>query len=63
MNKQRGNALLGLIPITFIVVAAVGWILNIMNIAASTGDPVTGMFVLRCVGIFLAPLGAVLGYV
>jgi hypothetical protein len=45
-----------------LVAAIVGWLLNIMVIIQSVDMSITGMFVLRCVGIFVAPLGAILGY-
>ena len=44
------------------VAAVVGWIMNIVAIAGSSFDVLSGMLVLRIVGIFVAPLGAVLGY-
>jgi hypothetical protein len=52
--------------IIFFAVVAVagigGWIANIVKLASMTFDPVTGMLVLRAIGVFLAPLGAILGY-
>lgn len=39
-----------------------GWVWNIVKLAHMGFDPLTGMAVLRIVGIFLAPLGAILGY-
>lgn len=45
-----------------LVAAAVGYVMNIISIVHSINDPYTPMFVVRCVGIFFAPLGAVLGY-
>jgi len=44
-----------------IIFGAVGWIMNIVAVAQS--DVVTGMVILRVVGIFMAPLGAVLGWI
>lgn len=54
-------------PVTttiFIVwaIALVGWILNIITIAQSSFDVISSMLVLRIAGIFVAPLGAVLGF-
>jgi hypothetical protein len=46
----------------FWVAAVVGWILNIVAIAGSSFDVLSGMLILRVIGIFVAPLGAVLGY-
>ena len=42
--------------------AIIGWILNIVAIAKST-EIINAMFILRCIGVILAPIGAVLGYV
>jgi hypothetical protein len=44
--------------------AVTGWVLNIVKLAgaAEAGGP-TVLLVLRTVGIFLAPIGVVLGYV
>lgn len=46
-----------------IIAIAYGWIANIVTIAHSNFSEITGMLVLRVVGIFVAPLGVVLGYV
>jgi hypothetical protein len=40
----------------------VGWVLNIITVVSMVSEPITKMFILRAVGIFAAPLGAVLGY-
>lgn len=39
----------------------VGWIANIVKLVGSNFDPITGLVVARIIGIFVAPLGAVLG--
>jgi hypothetical protein len=39
-----------------------GWIWNIVKIVTTFGDVLTGMFIARCIGVFVAPLGAVLGF-
>lgn len=39
----------------------VGWIANIVAIAQS--DYINGMVLVRIAGIFLAPLGAILGWI
>jgi hypothetical protein len=46
-----------------IVAGIAGWILNIVKLVELFGGPVTGKLVLRAVGIFAFPLGAVLGFV
>lgn len=51
---------LGLI---FLYVAmTVGWIMNIVTIWNSMDNEVTAKFIIRVVGIFVFPIGAVLGY-
>ncbi len=47
----------------FLVLFIGGWILNIITIANSSFDSITGMLILRVAGIFLAPLGAILGWI
>lgn len=44
------------------IAAIVGWVLNIVAVVHAVALPITGMFLLRCVGIFAAPLGSILGY-
>lgn len=40
-----------------------GWCMNIWAIFDSVGGgALTTMFVARCIGVFVAPLGALLGY-
>ena len=41
---------------------AVGWVWNIVKIIGTGFDVFTGMLIARCIGVFIAPLGAVLGY-
>ena len=46
------------------VVVLVGWVLNIISLInlAITGSPITLLVLLKIVGIFIPPLGALLGY-
>lgn len=56
----------GLIAALLIIVVwlagVVGWVMNIVAIATGTFDPVTPMMVLRLIGVFMLPLGGVLGW-
>ena len=45
------------------VAAMTGWVLNIISIFGGTFDPLTGVMILRVVGIFVAPLGAIMGWI
>jgi hypothetical protein len=57
----------GIIPWLLILVVAIlgfaGWAMNIMTIAGSSFNDLTGLLILRVVGIFIAPMGAVLGWI
>ena len=50
----------GSVLVVFVGVGIVGWVNNI--IALAHAETLTGFVVLRVVGIFIAPLGAVLGW-
>jgi len=45
-----------------IAVGAVGWVRNIVKIVGSDFAEITGMLVMRIVGVFIAPLGSILGF-
>jgi hypothetical protein len=60
--KQQGFTALELLVVIFWIVAIAGWVMNIVSIAGSNFNDITGLLVLRVVGIFVSPLGAVLGY-
>lgn len=52
-----------IISLVALVVAAIyGWINNIVIIYNTVSDPITGEFVLRCLGVAIAPLGAIMGW-
>jgi hypothetical protein len=52
-----------LIALAMVWLAAIGgWIANIVKIFAAAGDAITGWFIFRCIGVVVAPLGAILGY-
>ena len=62
-HSQKGSSdVFGLVGLVIIAAMVIGWVMNIIEIVQTVADPITGMFVLRCVGIVVAPLGAVLGY-
>ena len=45
----------------FVTPAVIGWVLNIVEIAKS--ESITGFVLVRCLGVVMAPLGAILGWV
>jgi hypothetical protein len=52
---------LSLFAIAVWIAAIVGWIANIVVLYGASFDPLTGPVILRIVGIFVAPLGSILG--
>jgi hypothetical protein len=49
--------------LAFIVVIIGGWVMNLVEIVNYDFASITGMIILRIAGIFIAPLGAVLGWI
>ena len=45
-----------------LILGGIGWILNIIALVAGFSEPLTALQALRIVGVFVAPLGAVLGW-
>jgi hypothetical protein len=61
---KTSNFSVGVLVFYLVLLALIGygWIMNIVTISGSSFSDITGVLVLRVVGIFVAPLGAVLGY-
>jgi len=63
---RRSNDISGIlgffIIVALLLVALAGWVMNIIEIYNHVNEPVTGMFVLRLIGVVFAPLGMVLGW-
>lgn len=62
MKKQQGFTVVELVVAIVALLGIGGWIANIVKLVWSNFDPLTGMVVARAIGIFVAPLGAVLGF-
>ena len=62
MTSHNVNVAALLIWFTLCAAAVTGWILNVVTIAHTGLSDMTGMLILRVVGIFMLPLGAILGY-
>lgn len=46
----------------FAILMFIGWVMNIYDVVQMLDGDITGKFLLKFVGIFLAPLGSVLGW-
>lgn len=61
--KQLGyTGTLFLIWLVVLAIGGYGWVMNVIEITRSDFGNITGMLVMRIIGVFMAPLGAVLGY-
>lgn len=50
------------ISIAVFLFFAIGWVWNIAKITQSGFDVFTGIFIMRVIGVFVPPIGSVLGY-
>jgi polyferredoxin len=62
MRKYNSHSWALGIFFTIGILAMVGWAWNFIKIFQTFDDVLTGMFIARCIGVFVAPLGAVLGW-
>ena len=62
MKKKYGNAITAVIVILIGAVLVGGWVWNIVKLIGMTLDPITGLLIVRAIGIFIPPVGAVVGY-
>jgi hypothetical protein len=67
MNDDRIFNMMGnlfLVWCGVVVVGLIGWCMNLVNVLSMTGSVFeTGLTATQFIGIFLPPLGAVLGWV
>ncbi len=59
---EKGFTVIELVIFLVVAVGAWGWVWNIVKIFGSSFDPLTGVVILRCIGIFMAPLGCIMGF-
>lgn len=53
--------ILPLVVLTLWLVGIAGWVMNIVAIFTTSFTPLTGEAILRVIGIFVPPLGAIMG--
>lgn len=61
-SKQKGSTMIQLMIVGIWLAVVGGWIANIVKLIGMTIDPLTLEVILRAVGIFVFPLGAVMGF-
>lgn len=63
MKFQNGvGGTIFLIWLVVVLTIGIGWVLNITSIIHSDFAHLTGLLVLRIIGVFIVPLGSILGY-
>jgi hypothetical protein len=62
LNSRYFDLLMCFVGVLALAAFALGWVSNIVQIAGSDFNDLTTFLVLRFIGIFVAPLGAILGY-
>ena len=64
MHKQRGyTGAMALFIIALWVLGLGGWVANIVKLVGMDFGAITGLLIVRAIGIFIAPLGAVMGFI
>jgi len=54
---------LSAVYVLVLAVVAYGWVMNIVELLVRADEMSIGVLIVRAIGIFVAPLGAVMGYV
>jgi hypothetical protein len=62
-NEYKYTIIGALSVLALIGAGALGWIMNVITIAHTIDAPLSGVFILRVLGVVIPILGAVLGYV
>jgi hypothetical protein len=62
MRRQITDSFFGFMIVMIFILGVGGWIWNIVKIVQTLNAELTGMFIARCIGVFVAPIGAVLGF-
>ena len=62
MKKIDSFGLVFWLYICIIVAGVVGWCMNIYQLVTLDEFSLTGVVIVKIIGIFIAPLGAIMGY-
>lgn len=60
--EQGYAGVLALVYVAILLVAGGGWVANIVKLVGMDMGSLSGMVIVRVAGIFVPPLGAVMGY-
>ena len=62
MKNQKGFAAIELVSVVLVLALVGGWVANIYKVCAADWAHLSGLLIMRVIGVFLAPVGAVLGF-
>jgi len=60
-NDKLADNILGILVASFIITLFLGYFINIYDIFLELHSAITGVFILRVVGIFMFPIGIIMG--
>ena len=63
MRNQDGYTVVELVWVVVALAGIIGWVINIVKLVGMIGADISAELVIRAVGIFFAPLGAVMGFI
>lgn len=61
-QQQRGFTLIEFFAVVVFLTLVGGWVANVVKIVGTGFADFNGMLIARCIGVFVAPMGAVLGF-
>ena len=59
---KRGYTIIEFLVVFIALAGAFGWGWNIVKLIGMSLDPITGLLIVRAIGIFVFPVGMVVGY-
>jgi FtsH-binding integral membrane protein len=60
--KEKGEKMIAIFALVWLAIM-IGYVLNIIGIINGLNRPISGLFVLRIVGLIAFPIGGILGYI
>lgn len=62
LQCQKGYTMPELLILLLLLFGVIGWVMNVCKLVFALDDSLSLMLLLRVIGVFIAPLGAILGY-
>lgn len=62
-KSNSGFTLMELVIVLVILFGSIGWVLNLVQVVQMLNDPITSELIFRGIAVFIAPVGAVIGWI